>query len=382
MVRDHRGGRTCARGPGRPAGRWAAVGLLGLTLVLSACGGSAASSGAAPKASASAAGAGGASAKAGAPTTANAAGAVPGKPRVSQLDVAWSAPVPDMAPLWIAEQQHYFQKNGLTVNLVHINPGVQVASVVSGKTPIAVGGGAAPLEAITKGSKLLIIGTLTDQLLTTLISDKNITSVSQLRGKVVGTTAPYSVLDVALRIALRNAGLVYGKDVKVTYSANIPALVAGLQSGVVQAVMLSPPYNVQLSRMGYHVLLNMAKQNIPVAQLVAYGDATWIQAHPNATQAYLKGLVEGLRGTETYSTFWQALHQYLPNVSASDAKDVYQSYLPMWKSLVHKPNTTVAGMKAWQQQLVAQEPKIATVNLSTLIDNKPLDQLEASGFIH
>src|SRR5436190_5280076 len=65
---------------------------------------------------------------------------------------------PRQAPLWIAQEQGFFSKNGLDTEIVFIRTGpIQVAAVSSGATQLAYAGGASVLSAAASGTDLKVI---------------------------------------------------------------------------------------------------------------------------------------------------------------------------------------------------------------------------------
>ncbi|HEX9446320.1 MAG TPA: ABC transporter substrate-binding protein [Candidatus Binatia bacterium] len=115
-------------------------------------------------------------------------------------------------PLWIAEEARLYEKYGLDARLVNIPSGnTAISALVSGEVDIVSGSGSASIVAAGRGLPVVIVasfGSTTYKLVAN-------PGVTDLRGKIVGTSRIGSTTDFALRRALSKLGLAPDKDVKI-----------------------------------------------------------------------------------------------------------------------------------------------------------------------
>jgi NitT/TauT family transport system substrate-binding protein len=115
-------------------------------------------------------------------------------------------------PLWIAEEARLYEKYGLDATLIHIPSGnTAISALVSGEVEVVSGSGSASIVAAARGLPVVIVGSFGSTSYK-LVANPGVTD---LRGKVVGTSRQGSSTDFALRRALARIGLVPDKDVKI-----------------------------------------------------------------------------------------------------------------------------------------------------------------------
>jgi ABC-type nitrate/sulfonate/bicarbonate transport system substrate-binding protein len=115
-------------------------------------------------------------------------------------------------PLWIAEEAKLYEKYGLDAKLINIPSGnTAISALVSGEVDIVSGSGSASIVATGRGLPVVIVGSFGSTIYK-LVANPGVTD---LRGKVVGTSRIGSTTDFALRRALSKLGLTPDKDVKI-----------------------------------------------------------------------------------------------------------------------------------------------------------------------
>jgi ABC-type nitrate/sulfonate/bicarbonate transport system substrate-binding protein len=115
-------------------------------------------------------------------------------------------------PLWIAQEARLYEKYGLGAKLIHIPSGnTAISALVSGEVEVVSGSGSASIVAAARGLPVVIVGSFGSTSYKLVANP----GVSDLRGKVVGTSRQGSSTDFALRRALARIGLVADKDVKI-----------------------------------------------------------------------------------------------------------------------------------------------------------------------
>ena len=93
----------------------------------------------------------------------------------SKTVISFAGMNPRQAPLWIAQEQGLFAKNGIDSDVVFIRTGpIQVAAVSSGGTQLAYAGSASILAAAAGGADLRAIASFTNRLSYTLLARPDI----------------------------------------------------------------------------------------------------------------------------------------------------------------------------------------------------------------
>ena len=138
--------------------------------------------------------------------------AVAGESQVLPIKIAYATTSGIRLPLWIAEEAKLYEKYGLDAKLINIPSGnTAISALVSGEVDIVSGSGSATIVAAGRGLPVVIVGSFGSTTYK-LVANPGVTD---LRGKVVGTSRIGSTTDFALRRALSQLGWTPDKDVKI-----------------------------------------------------------------------------------------------------------------------------------------------------------------------
>ena len=134
---------------------------------------------------------------------------------LEKVNASYGAISGSMLPIWVAKEARLFEKHGLDLNLVYISGGPRsIMSLIGGSVQFVNHSGMPALEAYQRGADTAMIASPMNQLEHSLVVQKNITSVEQLRGKILGMSTSGSLTDILLREGLRLNGIAE-KDVTI-----------------------------------------------------------------------------------------------------------------------------------------------------------------------
>jgi len=135
-----------------------------------------------------------------------------GEGQVVPIKIAYATTSGIRLPLWIAEEAKLYDKYKLDAKLINIPSGnTAISALVSGEVDIISGSGSAAIVAAGRGLPVVIVGSFGSTTYK-LVANPDVTD---LRGKVVGTSRIGATTDFALRRALSKLGLTPDKDVKI-----------------------------------------------------------------------------------------------------------------------------------------------------------------------
>jgi NitT/TauT family transport system substrate-binding protein len=199
----------------------------------------------------------------------------------------------DPVYLWMAEEKGFFKKNGVDINLTHIPTNQAVQALVGGKVQF-VTAGPQILEAALAGSDTVYIMGPINNFVLSLYGKPEINGIKGLAGKTIGATNKGTPSDIAGHMVLTQNGLRPDIDVKFAYLKEIPALVAALKEGVIDAALIAPPSTLTAKRFGLKELLNLTAQKIPFVQHSIGTTRSYINSNPEVVRRFIRGAVEGL----------------------------------------------------------------------------------------
>ncbi len=208
------------------------------------------------------------------------------------LKVAYPTPTWNtVLPLAVAQDQGFFHSEGFDVNRVYVRGGpTVVAALISGDADYAIVAGIPAVRAITGGAPLVIVGNHSTWVDYTLIGAKNIGSVDDLKGKVVGVTGPGGVSAFATIEALAKKGLHKDKDYKILSIGNSPARMSALEARQIQAAPFSSGETFALEKRGYPVILDIGETLPDFPFLVVMTSKQKVKLHPNEVVSFLRAL--------------------------------------------------------------------------------------------
>jgi NitT/TauT family transport system substrate-binding protein len=143
--------------------------------------------------------------------------------------------------LYIAQERGFFRQEGLLPEVVQVRGNIGVTALLSGDAH-AVNNVGTVIRAMERSD--LPAKVVTQSLkknLFWLVTKPEVKSLSELKGKVFGTTTFGGAQHLAAARLLQKAGLNPEKDITVVIGGDVPAQLQSLLSGTIQLAALSPP---------------------------------------------------------------------------------------------------------------------------------------------
>jgi len=185
----------------------------------------------------------------------------------------------------------YYRDEGLDVELILMSAPIASRALLSGDVEVATVGGAGLLPVLS-GAPLRFIFTTYNRPMFWLFGKAEIRSVKELKGKRVGVSGIGSGPDSLLREALRRNAL-EGRDVAILSLGVMPTIYSGLQSGVVDAAMLSPPFTFRAEEDGFRELIAFPKQDLVEMQGSILVKESFLQSDPATLEKFIRATYKG-----------------------------------------------------------------------------------------
>jgi NitT/TauT family transport system substrate-binding protein len=254
-------------------------------LLLAACGGAArpAPSGAVSPAGASS------SAPTGAPASAPATA-----PASVPVQFSYPQPTSGFMPLWLAQDSGLFQNYGLATEMFNLPAPTDLQALQSGEVQFAFEGGAA-IAAIAGGADLTFVAVLANHYAQQLFTNTpEIQSTRDLVGKSIAASSPGASSDGALRSILKHEGIA-PSDVNVVYLRDDHSIFGGLQTGAVQAAILTKATIPLARQQGYRLLVDANDLKLPTVNVGIVVRRDWARQNPDAVLAFLQGVMDATK---------------------------------------------------------------------------------------
>lgn len=276
--------------------------------------------------------------------------------------------------LWIAQDKGFFQKNGLKVDLTHIPTNQGVQALVGGKVNF-VTAGPQILEANLAGSDTVYIMSPVNAFVFSLYSQPGIGNIKALAGKTFGATNKGTPSDIAAHMLLTKSGLKPDVDVKFTYLKEIPALVAALQQGVIDAALLTPPATLTARNFGLKELLNVTELKIPFVQHAIGTTRSYISANPEVVRRFVRSAAEGLEFLRKNRADAVAImSKYTKITDPAQLNEALDAYDKAWEKVPAPSQAAIDAVLASSTTLKAKNAK-----WDQFIDDRFIKELVSSG---
>ena len=143
--------------------------------------------------------------------------------------------------LYIAQERGFFRQEGVLADVVQVRGNIGVTALLSGDAH-AINNVGTLVRAMERSDlPAKVVSQSLKKNLFWLVTKPEIKSVTELKGKIFGTTTLGGSQHMAAVRFLRNAGLDPDKDITVLIGGDVPAQLQSLVSGVIQLAALSPP---------------------------------------------------------------------------------------------------------------------------------------------
>jgi ABC-type nitrate/sulfonate/bicarbonate transport system substrate-binding protein len=186
----------------------------------------------------------------------------------------------------------YYRDEGLEVELILMSAPIASRALLSGDVEVATVGGAG-LPPLLSGAPLRFVFTTYNRPMFWLFGKSEIRNVQELRGKKVGVSGIGSGPDSLLREVLRRNGLQGGRDVAILSLGVMPTIYSGLQGGVVDAAMLSPPFTFRAEENGFRELIAFTKQDLVELQGSILLRDAFLQADSVTVEKFIRATYKG-----------------------------------------------------------------------------------------
>lgn len=300
----------------------------------------------------------------------------------AKLVIAYAAVTARIMPLMIAQDQGYFAKYGIDSQPVLIRGGTPlVTGLTAGDIQIGRTAGAAVLSAVASGHDLKMVATFTSRNSYNVVVKPTIKRPEDIRGKRIAINSYGGGTWVGAVLWLEHFGLDPQRDNILLQSFGDQSVQAqALDTGAVDVVFVDTFYANWLKQRGMTVLAEYTELKQPLVSQSTVAQRTFLQQHENIIENYLKAEIEAMAfawGPKNKPATIKLLMRRL-RTDAAGAEDAYADLL---RGVERKPFASLDGMRNLQRLLKSSNPKIATLKVDEIVDNRIMRRLDESGFI-
>ncbi|HEY7596898.1 MAG TPA: ABC transporter substrate-binding protein [Actinophytocola sp.] len=276
--------------------------------------------------------------------------------------------------LYVCEDKGVFEKNGLDVKLTRLNSSSQLlASLSSNSVNIGAGVASSTAAGIVRGVDLRYVALPMPVYYLEMWGKSEIKSPEDVKGRKIGLSSPGSLGDAALKAWVKDTGI----EVEPVYLKSVPAEVAALEQGSVDAIVTQPPNGTQTREKGFDKILDFTKY--PAASNAYTITGQYLKVNSKAVQAFVKSEVECL--SILHKDRKQAIASIRKHSGVDDEALAEYSYDFFDKLWVKEPRVEPDLIKDAFDVAAKETGKPAPADVGKYVDNSFLDKLKSDGFI-
>ena len=155
-------------------------------------------------------------------------------------------------PFFVAKEHGFFQQEGLTGEMVVMPASLNIKVLLAGEIQYAATIGSAVAASI-RGINVRTVMLFVDRPLQDLVGAPSITTISDLKGKVLAISSRGGLQDIIMRRILAQSKIDPSQVTIVTIPGQ-SAMISALKTGRIAAAMLNPPFNFLAYREGLNNL--------------------------------------------------------------------------------------------------------------------------------
>jgi NitT/TauT family transport system substrate-binding protein len=303
-----------------------------------------------------------------------------GNAQLAPIRISYATTSGIRSPLWIAEDARLFEKYGLDAKLINIPSGnTAISALVSGEVDVVSGSGSASIVAAGRGLPVVIVGSFGSTTYK-LVANPGITD---LRGKIVGTSRIGSTTDFALRRTLSMLGLTPDKDVKILATGigeadkRIMLMLQGRMDGTIGSPESIFAAETQ-AKVKIEILADLEEMKIynTVGDISTRTDV--LKNRRDLLRSFFMACSEAIAlGKKNKATAQRVLAKHMKITDRKRLDIVYEASLGRMPS---KPYPREEAVQLELESVAFTDPLFKTKHVSEFMDSSIIAELERQGF--
>ncbi len=257
-----------------------------------------------------------------------------------------------------------------------------VSGLGTGEIDIALTSGSTLLGAAAGGLDAKMVAALNAKVTYDLVAAPGIKTPKDLRGKRFGIQAFGGGLWMGAMLGLEYLGLDPQRDnINVLQIGDQSVIAQAIEAGSIDAAALDGVFSRRLKQKGFTILAELSQANIPTIGLGLVAKNTLIRERQDALEGVLRGLSESVVFILSPKYKPVVLKTIMQHLRISDPATAEEGYQDLLTGLEKKPFPSIEGLRNTQRLLKPRNPKLETIKVEDLIDDRIVRRLEESGFI-
>jgi len=294
----------------------------------------------------------------------------------AQMNVVWTSEVGLFAPLWVTKEAKLFEKYGNQVQLIFIQgASLAAAALISGDAQVGAFSPQVVITSSMQGLDLTMLARLGNSMDNRIFGKRGITNIKQVKSLAISRFA--SNADFAGRFLIEREGLKPDTDVAFLQFGNQSNRIAAIETGRADAAILTPPMTLQARKMGFPLLIDASKLDIPYSSLFMVVRKSSLAKNREEARNFLKALIEGVHYYTANKEFsLKVLGKYMKVNDREVLEENFREYdFPL------KPYPAKEYFALPMQEVGRKDPRVLKESPERFADSSLIKELDESGFI-
>src|SRR5258706_498006 len=188
----------------------------------------------------------------------------------------------------------------------------------------------------------------------------------------------------AIRVGLERQTLKPDKEVAILQIGGQSERFAALKAGVIDATIVSPPFNMVARRLGFKDLIDISESGIAYAHLQTVARRDFIERYPDQVLRFLKGEIEGpsyCKDPAKKETVLRTLAKVLKLDMEKNRDQPVKTFRYYGKIFPARPYPSMEGMEYAAELVNKTLPDAKNLSAKDSVVNRFVDELEKEGFL-
>jgi len=296
-----------------------------------------------------------------------------------RLRVAWAGGASN-ATVWIVQEKGLLKKQGVNAEFISVNASpMALQAMIAGEVDVIVTSVTTLVNSRLTGADVIMIASIVPTFPAHIITQKNITDIKQLKGKIGGVGRAGTTTEIGMRLGLSRLGIDPNTDVKLVPVGATADALAALSKGIVQFSILVEPFVREAEKFGFKSLIDISTLNIPFHWNSALTLETTIRSKSRLMTKFVRALAEAIHifKTDKDSTM-KVISKFTRITNPDSLERTHQAFA---KILPETPSPSPEGVKTYLDYLATSRPEAAKANPKEFVDLSFVQEVQASGFI-
>jgi len=279
--------------------------------------------------------------------------------------------------IWVAKDAGLFKRYGLDAELIFFRGGQLATQALVAGDPAIVNSGTLVQPGL-QGHDVVLIASSENTYYYSVVTKPAVAKVEQLKGKRLGVSGFGSASHNAALILLRRFNLEPNRDVAVVVAGATTERLAGMESGRIDATLLTPSEIPRARKLGFVDIYDMSEMGIEVQGNGFATSRSFIKSNRETIKAALKGYVEALyyihhNKEETKKVSAKYMRSNDPDVLEA-------TYTWFIRNVAKKPYPTLKGIQFLIDEIGGKLPQAKNARPEQFVDLSLLQELEKESF--